>query len=124
MRKIRKTSPAVDAYISKQTTDVRNALEELRAAIWEAAPALTELMNYEIPAFALVAGGKRDHQVMIAGYAKHVGFYPSPPVVSAFAERLTQYKSAKGSVQFPLDKPIPKELVVQMVKFRLSQLQS
>lgn len=59
---------------------------------------------------------------MIAGYAKHVGLYPHPDIIEAFAEELAAYKSAKGSVQFPLDKPIPKALVKKMVKARLAQL--
>jgi uncharacterized protein YdhG (YjbR/CyaY superfamily) len=80
-------------------------------------------MNYSIPAFALVVGGKRDKQIMIAGYPKHVGFYPGPAVIDAFVDQLAAYRFAKGSVQFPLDKPIPGTLVVNMVKCRLSQLQ-
>ena len=118
----RTKSPAVDAYLAQQSAETQRALQEVRDAIWEAAPGLTELMNYNIPAFALVEGGKRDQQVMIAGYAKHVGFYPSPEVIATFAARLTSYKSAKGSVQFPLGQPMPTELVTEMVKRRLSQL--
>ena len=81
------------------------------------------MMNYDIPAFALAKGGKRDKQILIAGYPKHVGFYPHPDVIDAFADRLAAYKFAKGSVQFPLNKPIPKALVIEMVRLRLSQLQ-
>jgi uncharacterized protein YdhG (YjbR/CyaY superfamily) len=112
----------VDEYISKQPPETRRALEELRAGIWRAAPRLTELLNYGIPAFALVEGGKRDQQVMIAGHAKHVGFYPHPDVIEEFANELAGYKFAKGSIQFPLDKPMPIDLVIRMVKCRLSQL--
>lgn len=116
------TSAEVDAYIANQPAETRQALEELRACIWQAAPGVTELINYNIPAFALIEGGKRDQQIMIAGYAKHVGFYPHPAVIEAFAEQLAGYKSAKGSVQFPLDQPLPKALIVEMVKYRLAQL--
>lgn len=115
-------SGEVDAYIANQSPEARRALEELRSCIWQAAPQLTELMNYRIPAFALVEGGKRDQQVMIAGFARHVGFYPHPAVIEEFAARLAGYKFAKGSVQFPLDKPVPAALVISMVKSRLSQL--
>lgn len=115
-------SKDVDRYIRAQPPDTRRALEELRSYIWQAAPHLTELMNYSIPAFSLVAGGKRDQQVMIAGYQKHVGFYPHPAVIAAFADQLRGYKAAKGSVQFPLDAKIPKELVIEMVRCRLAQL--
>jgi uncharacterized protein YdhG (YjbR/CyaY superfamily) len=116
-------SREVDAYIASQPPDTQRALEELRSCIWKAAPGVSELMNYNIPAFALVSGGKRDKQLMIAGYSKHVGFYPGPDVIDAFADELAAYKFAKGSIQFPLNKPIPKALVVKMVKYRLSQLQ-
>jgi uncharacterized protein YdhG (YjbR/CyaY superfamily) len=116
-------SKEVDAYIAIQPPDTQRALEELRSCIWKAAPGVSELMNYNIPAFALVSGGKRDKQLMIAGYSKHVGFYPGPDVIDAFADQLAAYKFAKGSIQFPLNKPIPKALVVKMVKYRLSQLQ-
>lgn len=113
----------VDEYISTQLPETQRALEELRAAIWQVAPHLTELLNYGIPAFALVEGGKRDQQVMIAGYEKHVGFYPHPDVIEEFSTQLAEYKFAKGSIRFPLDKPMPIDLVIRMVKCRLSQLE-
>lgn len=115
-------SKEVDAYIATQPSETQRALEELRSYVWMVAPQVSELMNYNIPAFALVEGGKRDKQIMIAGYSKHVGFYPHPDVIEAFSNQLTEYKFAKGSIQFPLNKPIPKELVIAMVKYRLSQL--
>ncbi len=115
-------SKEVDKYIAAQPAETKHALEELRACIWQAAPGVNELMNYNIPAFALVKGGKRDQQIMIAGYAKHVGFYPHPDTIEAFADQLSAYKYAKGSIQFPLNKPIPNKLVTEMVKFRLSQV--
>jgi uncharacterized protein YdhG (YjbR/CyaY superfamily) len=112
----------VDSYIAAQPPRTRRALEELRSCIRQAAPDAVELMNYNIPAFALVEGGKRDKQIMIAGYAAHVGFYPHPDTIGAFADRLKAYKFAKGSIQFPVDEPIPRKLVIEMVKFRSSQL--
>ena len=115
-------SKDVDKYISNQPFETQRALNELRSCIWQAAPNAEELINYNIPAFALVKGGKRDQQIMIAGYQKHVGFYPHPSVIEAFAEKLSVYKFAKGSIQFPLNKPIPKALVIEMVKYRLAQL--
>ncbi|MBI4911726.1 MAG: DUF1801 domain-containing protein [Acidobacteria bacterium] len=117
-----KKSKEVDEYISNLPPETQKALEKLRLCIWCAAPNVSELMNYKIPAFALVKDGKRDQQIMIAGFSKHVGFYPSPSVIDAFSDRLAEYKFAKGSIQFPLNKPIPEELVVEMVKYRLSQL--
>lgn len=59
---------------------------------------------------------------MIAGYRSHVGFYPHPTTIEAFSDRLAEYKFAKGSVQFPFDKPIPNDLIVEMVKYRLAKL--
>ena len=115
-------SEEVDAYISTQSPEAQKALNKLRSYIWQAAPNVSELMNYNIPAFALIEGGKRDKQIMIAGYPNHVGFYPHPSAIEAFSEQLSEYKFAKGSVQFPLNKPVPKELVIEMVKYRLSQL--
>jgi uncharacterized protein YdhG (YjbR/CyaY superfamily) len=115
-------SKEVDAYIAAQPPVTQRALEELRSCIWKAAPGVSELMNYNIPAFALVLGGKRDKQIMIAGYAQHVGFYPGPDVIDAFVDQLAAYRFAKGSIQFPLNEPIPEALVVKMVKHRLSQL--
>ncbi|MBI3561570.1 MAG: DUF1801 domain-containing protein [Gammaproteobacteria bacterium] len=115
-------SKEVDDYISNFPPETQQALEELRLCIWHAAPNVSELMNYKMPAFSLVEGGKRDQQIMIAGFSKHVGFYPAPAVIEAFSDRLTEYKFAKGSIQFPLNKPIPKELVIEMVKYRLSHL--
>ncbi|MEM1272097.1 MAG: DUF1801 domain-containing protein [Bacteroidota bacterium] len=115
-------SADVDAYIAAQPLAVRPALEEVRALIWQAAPHVTELINYDIPAFALVEGGKRDKQIMIAGYPKHIGFYPHPDVIAAFKDRLAGYTFGKGSVQFPLSKPMPSDLILDMVTLRMTQL--
>ncbi len=112
----------VNQYITNQPEATQKALEELRAYIHEAIPTVKELINYNIPAFTLVEGGKREEQVMIAGYKNHVGFYPHPSTIEAFLENLSGYKFAKGSVQFPLNKPIPKELVIKMVKYRQEQI--
>jgi uncharacterized protein YdhG (YjbR/CyaY superfamily) len=88
----------------------------------EAAPDAEQLFNYDIPAFTLVKGGKREEQIMIAGYAKHVGFYPHPLTIEHFEGELAEYKHAKGSVQFPLSKPLPTDLIVRMVRWRKAQL--
>lgn len=121
-RRGRRISGEVGAYIAAQPPETRRALEQLRSYVREAVPDATELINYGIPAFALVKGGARDQQVMIAGYPRHVGFYPHPDVIKAFADQLAGYRYAKGSVRFPLDQPIPKALVIRMLKYRLSQL--
>jgi len=115
-------SPAVDDYIAAFPLPARRMLDALRRVIWQAAPGVSELINYGIPAFALVPGGRRDQQVMMAGYARHVGFYPSAAVMTAFADRLAGYRRAKGSVQFALDQPLPEALVTEMVAYRLAAL--
>jgi uncharacterized protein YdhG (YjbR/CyaY superfamily) len=112
----------IDDYIEEQPEAVKKALRELRGCILQAVPDAIETFNYNIPAFTLIEGGKREHQIMLAGYAKHVGLYPHPSVIEQFSEQLSEYKTGKGSVQFPLDKPIPKKLVVEMVKYRLKLL--
>lgn len=105
-------------YISDQPPKVAAKLEDLRKCILKAAPQATELINYNIPAFALVKGGKRDHQIMMAGYTQHVGLYPHPSVMEAFHEELKAYKAGKGSVQFPINKPLPENLIDRMLKHR------
>ena len=109
---------SVDEYIADQPTAVRVALETVRGCILEAVPDAEQLFNYDIPAFTLVKGGKREHQIMIAGYAKHIGFYPHPTTIEAFSTELAQYRYAKGSVQFPLSRPMPRQLIIRMVRWR------
>jgi uncharacterized protein YdhG (YjbR/CyaY superfamily) len=112
----------VDEYFEAQPEKVRKALLELRECILKAEPNATELLNYNIPAYALVENGKREQQIMIAGYKKHVGLYPHPTTMEKFEPELTEYKRAKGSVQFPLDNPLPKELIERMIKYRIQLL--
>jgi uncharacterized protein YdhG (YjbR/CyaY superfamily) len=112
----------VDTYIANQPETTKNALVELRSYILDAVPDAIEMMNYKIPAFALIEGGKREEQIMMAGYKNHIGFYPHPDTIEAFKTKLIGYKFAKGSIQFPLNQPIPKELVIEMVKYRFEQV--
>lgn len=108
----------VTEYIEDQPEGTKAALLELRDFILEAAPDAREMLNYNIPAFALVKDGKREQQIMMAGYKNHVGLYPHPTVMEKFSDELKNYKKGKGSVQFPLDKPLPKNLIIQMVRYR------
>jgi uncharacterized protein YdhG (YjbR/CyaY superfamily) len=108
----------VDDYINSQPEGTKEALSTLKECILKAAPDAKELFNYNIPAFALVENGKREQQIMIAGYKKHVGFYPHPTTIEKFSDKLTPYKQGKGSIQFPVNKPIPCELIIEMVKYR------
>lgn len=112
----------VARYFESQPEKTREALTILRQCILAAAPAAEELLNYDIPAYALVPNGKRDQQVMIAGYRNHVGFYPHPTTIEHFAEELSGFKFGKGSVQFSLAEPIPRELVKRMVAYRRALL--
>ena len=108
----------IDDYIIAQPAQNALRLKELRNAILEAVPEAAETFNYGVPAFALVKNSKRDQQIMIAGFKNHVGMYPHPTVIEKFEKELTTFKQGKGSIQFPLDKPIPKTLIVRMVKYR------
>lgn len=112
------TYATIDEYIAHQPTAVQTILHELRSIILEAAPDAIEQLNYKIPSYTLVPEGKRDQQIMMAAYAKFVGFYPFPTTMKAFADELKEYKQGKGSVQFPLNRPLPKDLIIRMVKFR------
>lgn len=113
---------SVDDYINHQPGNTTRALQDIRSFIYEAVPDATEMFNYDIPAYALIKSGKREQQVMIAGYKNHIGFYPHPTTIEHFADELKEYKIGKGSVQFPLNKPLPKDLIIRMVRFRKSLL--
>ena len=112
----------VQEYINAQPEGTKAALEELRECILTAATDAIEMFNYNIPAYALVEGGKREQQIMIAAYKKHVGLYPHPTVMEKFSEELKIYKQGKGSVQFPIDKPLPTDLIIRMVRYKMELL--
>lgn len=112
----------IDDYIADQPEEVQKVLQELRSIIKEAAPDAVEVLNYKVPSFTLVPNGKRDQQIMMAGYAKFVGFYPFPTTMEKFADELKEFKQGKGSVQLPYNKPLPKELIKRMVEFRKEEI--
>lgn len=105
-----------DEYIAAQPEDIRPALETVRQIILKAAPKSEETISYQMPAFIY-----HGMLVYFAGYKHHVGFYPTPSAIEAFKKELSVYKGAKGSVQFPLDKPLPAALITKMVKFRMKE---
>ncbi len=113
----RTTAGSIDEYIAGFSLEVQQALQEVRALIKVAAPGATETMSYAIPTFDV--DGR--HLVHFAGYERHVGFYPGPSGIAAFQEELKPYKSAKGSVRFPLDGPMPADLIRRMVEFRVRE---
>lgn len=119
-----KVFKTVEEYFESQPETTRQMLLELRSCILEVEPNATELLNYNIPAYALLQGGKREQQIMIAGYKKHVGLYPHPTVMERFESELSAYKKGKGSVQFQIDKPLPKTLILDMIKYRLELIKN
>ncbi len=98
---------SVNEYISNQPLGTQQALQELRKIIKKAAPKATELINYDIPVFALIEGGKRDKQVMMAGYNTFVGFYIGTNILENFSSQLSDYTVGKASVQFPNGQTLP-----------------
>jgi len=117
------TYATVDDYIAHQPEQVQHILVALRAIILETAPEAIEMTNSKVPSYTLVPDGKKDVQIMMAGYAKYVSFYPFPTTMAAFSDKLRSYKQGKGSVQFPLTKPLPRDLIVEMVRYRLRELE-
>lgn len=110
-----KAAKDIDAYIAGFPSDVQKKLEQLRKTIRKAAPGAIEAIKYAIPTFVL--NGK--NLVHFAGYKAHIGFYPAPRAIEEFKDELGDYKGAKGTVQFPLDEPLPLDLIARMVKYRV-----
>ena len=112
-----KAAKDIDGYIRGYPVATQRLLRQMRATIRKAAPGATEKISYGIPAFAL---GK--NLVHFAGYAKHIGFYPGAGAITTFEKELAGCETSKGTVQFPLDKPLPLGLVARIVKFRVQQV--
>ncbi len=107
---------SIDEYIASFPAEVQEKLQTLREVIQAAAPEATEKISYQMPTFAL-----HGNLVHFAAFPKHIGFYPDPSGIEAFKEELSAYKGAKGSVQFPLEKPLPYGLISKIVKFRVAE---
>jgi len=118
MAMVTKTPPpkTIDEYILGQPPLVRTKLEQLRATIRKAAPGATEKISYSMPAFA-----QEGVLVYFAGWKNHIGFYPFISGINAFKKELSVYEGAKGSIKFPLDKPLPASLISKIVKFRVKE---
>ena len=110
------TSKSIDEYIFRFSLDVQGILEMLRKVIKESAPDAEEKISYQMPTFVL-----HGNLVHFAAYKNHIGFYPTPSGIDAFKDELSEFKGAKGSVQFPIEKPIPYELISKIVKFRVAE---
>ena len=109
----------IDTYIARFPALTQKVLQQVRQTIHDSAPNAIETMSYSIPTFDLQ--GK--HLVHFAAFTHHIGFYPTPGGVEAFRKEIAHYIHAKGSVQFPLDKPIPYNLIKKMVAFRMKEIQ-
>jgi uncharacterized protein YdhG (YjbR/CyaY superfamily) len=116
MAATRRHFKTMDEYINTFPEDVRRILNELRQTIKEAAPEAQETINYQIPTFAL-----NGNLVHFAAFENHIGFYPTPSGMEAFEKELSGYKSAKGSVQFPIDEPLPLPLIRRIVEYRVKE---
>ncbi len=107
---------SVDNYIAVQTADTIPLLESIRKTIKETAPQAEECISYQMPAYKL-----KGPLVYFAAYKNHIGFYPTGTGIKAFQKEIQVYKNSKGAVQFPLDQPIPHELIRKMVLFKIDE---
>jgi len=106
----------IDEYIAQCPQDVQQILAQIRAVIKESAPNAEEKISYQMPAFHL-----KGYLVGFAAHTHHIGFYTTPSGIEAFKDELSAYNSSKGAVQFPLDEPMPWELIRKIVKFRVAE---
>jgi uncharacterized protein YdhG (YjbR/CyaY superfamily) len=106
----------IDEYIGAFPEDVQRILNELRQTIKEAAPEAQEIINYQMPTFSL-----NGNLVHFAAFENHIGFYPTPSGIEAFKQELSGYEGAKGSVQFPIDEPLPLPLIRRIVEYRVKE---
>lgn len=107
----------VDEYINTFPEDTKELLEQVRTTIKKAAPGVKESISWGMPAYKI----QGRPLVYFAGYKKHIGFYATPTGHSEFATELSKYKQGKGSVQFPLDRPLPLDLIARITKFRVKE---
>lgn len=107
----------IDEYIAGFPAGIQQLLEQVRATIKKAAPEAEETISYGMPAFRYEGRGL----VYFSAFKAHIGFYPIPSGMKAFKKELSSYKTGKGSVQFPLDEPMPLKLITDIVKFRVKE---
>lgn len=113
---MKNTAPDINTYIADFPEDVQAILQQVRATIHKAAPEATEDIKYAIPTFVL-----NGNLVHFAAFKSHIGFYPTPTGIEEFEKELSVYKQGKGSVQFPIDQPMPLDLITRIVKYRVKQ---
>lgn len=110
---------SIDEYIASFPDGVQAILQQIRTTIQQAAPEAEETISYQMPTFKL-----HGNLVHFAGYKQHIGLYPTPSGIEQFKEELANYKGAKGSVQFPLDQPMPLDLIRRVTEFRVQENQA
>jgi uncharacterized protein YdhG (YjbR/CyaY superfamily) len=106
----------IDQYIAGFPKDVQEILQKIRTTIKKAAPEAKEKISYQMPTFTL-----EGNLVHFAAFKEHIGLYPAPTGIEAFKKELSVYQWAKGSVRFPLDRPVPFALITKIVKFRVKE---
>lgn len=106
----------IDTYISQFPPEIQLILNQMRNLILQSAPESKEVISYQMPAFQY-----KGILVYFAAYAKHIGFYPMPSAIEKFKSELTEYKTSKGAVQFPINQPLPEDLITRMVQFRVRE---
>lgn len=116
MKTDKATPKNIDEYIAGFPTDVQEILQEIRTTIRRAAPGAEEKISYQIPSFAW-----HGNLIHFAAFKKHIGLYPAPRGVAEFKEELSAYEGGKGTLQFPLDKPVPFDLIRRIVQFRMEE---
>jgi len=112
-----KKSANIDEYIAGFPKETQKALEQIRTTIKKIAPTAEEKISYAIPTFTL----NNTYLIYFAAYKTHIGLYPAPVAVEAFEKAFIKYKTGKGSVQFPLDEPMPLSLITKIVKYRIKE---
>src|SRR5665647_153219 len=112
----KKASKTIDEYIAAFPKNIQSILEEMRQTIRNSAPKAEEAISYQMPTFKL-----NGNLVYFAAFKKHIGFYPTSSGVEAFKRELAPYEVSKGTIRFPLDRPLPLKLVSRIVKFRVAE---
>lgn len=116
MKSNRSGFTSIDEYIATFPEEIQKILQELRATIKAAAPDAKEKISYQMPTFDL-----KGNLVHFAAFKNHIGFYPTPSGTEAFKDELSIYRAGKGSLRFPIDKPLPLELISKIVKLRVAE---
>jgi len=116
MKRKKKQANTIDEYIAMFPKQIQNILQELRQTIGESAPQAQETISYQMPTFKL-----NGNLVYFAAFKNHIGFFPTSSAIINFKKELSEYETSKGTIRFPLDKPIPFDLVKKIVKFRVNE---